>query len=137
MPGECTLNDKYGNPHLLQRTSASEAIKTLGVWMAMDGNQKKHKEVLKAKADAYGEKAIRSNCDPNTAIYSYNRCIMKGLEYSHVISNFTKQEWDDIVCQAKRRTLQKCRMARNFPHAILYGPKKFNGAGFQHPFYLA
>ena len=26
-------------------------------------------------------------------------------------------------------------MARNFPHAILYGPNKFNGAGFQHPFY--
>ena len=79
----------------------SEAVKTLGFWIAMDDNQTKHKKVQKEKVDAYGEKVIRSNCEPNTAIYSYNRCIMKGLEYSHVISNFTEKEWNNIVCQAK------------------------------------
>ena len=26
-------------------------------------------------------------------------------------------------------------MARNFPHHVLYGPQKFNGAGFKHPFF--
>ena len=60
---------------------------------------------------------------------------MKSIEYSMVISDFTKKDWNHIPYNAKRRSLQKSRMAQNFPHAILYGPKKFNGGGFQHRFY--
>ena len=133
MPRNCTLNDKFENPYNLKQISVSEACKTLGVYLAMDGNQKKHIELLQEKANEFAEKIIRSNCDPNTAIYTYNSCLMKSLEYSMVISDFTYTEWNQIVYQAKQRTLQKSRMARNFPHAVLYGPNKFNGAGFKHP----
>ena len=107
MPGECTLNDKYKNPHHLKWISTSEACETLRAYIAMDGNQTKHKESLEERSEEFGEKMIRSNCDPNTAIYTYNSSFIKSLEYSMVISDFTKKEWNQIVWKAKQRTLQK------------------------------
>ena len=96
MEANSTLNDKYGNQHNLKRIPVSEACETLGVYLAMDGNQKKHMESLKEKADEYGEKIIKSSCDPNTAIYTYNSCFMKSIEYSHVVSDFSYKEWNHM-----------------------------------------
>ena len=58
MPGACTLNDKYKNPHHLKRIPTSEACETLGTYLAMDGNQTKHKESLEEKSEEFGEKMI-------------------------------------------------------------------------------
>ena len=88
MEGNCTLNDKFENKHHLRRIEATEAVETLGVFISIDGIQKNHKEALKKKADDCVDKIFASNLDPNTAIYAYNVCLMKSLEYSFVVSNF-------------------------------------------------
>ena len=57
MEANCTLNDKFENQHNLQQISVSEAYETLGVYLAMDGNQKKHMESLREKAGKFREKS--------------------------------------------------------------------------------
>ena len=122
MPGQCTLDDKYGNQHHLRQIEVSEAVETLGVYLAMDGNQVKHKEVLQEKADKFAEQIAKSNCDSSTATYTYNKCLMASLEYSLVVSDFTEKEWNTIVNKAKRKSLHKSHYSAYFPHDVLYGP---------------
>ena len=135
MEGSCTLNDRFENKHHLRRIEATEAVQTLGVFFSMDGIQEKHKETLKKKVDVFADKIFASSLDPNTAIYAYNVCLMKSLEYSLVVSNFSSEEWTKIIHRVKVRSLCKSRISSKFPIDILYGPKQFNGMGFQHPYY--
>ena len=135
MPGGCTLDDKYNNKIHLQRIEVTEAVETLGVFLSIDGLQTKHKTILKEKADEFAEKISMSNCDPNTAIYTFNTCLMKSLEYSLVTSNLTKKEWDEIIKKAKEKSLQKGHFSYRFPLKPLFAPKKFGGVGFDHLYY--
>jgi hypothetical protein len=59
MPGSFTLVDKHGNREIPTRLEVWEAQKTLGVFLAMDGNQK-------AKFLFLREKSIEfAYCQPN------------------------------------------------------------------------
>ena len=46
MQGEYTLTDKQGNRHSLKRLEGSTGSETLGVFIAMDGNQEDQIEAL-------------------------------------------------------------------------------------------
>ena len=132
MQGECTLDDKYGNKHHLKRIETSEAVETLGVYLAMDENSNKHREELKKKADKFAEQISKSNCDPNTALYTYRSCFMKSIDYSLVVSDFTGKELNSINCNAKRKSLHKAHIAANFPNDVLYGPQLYNRMGLDN-----
>ena len=109
-------------------------MKTLGVFIAMDGNSSAQKELLKEKAKTFAEKLRTSQCEPNTAIYAYNTCFIESMEYCMPVTNFTKEEWKSIVSPAKTIVLQKARMSHSFPSKLLYGSTQYNGFFFEEPF---
>ena len=91
MPWQCTFDDKYRNQHHLRRIKVSEAVAKLDFYLAMDGNLVKHEEVLQEKADKFAGQIAKSNCDPNTAIYAYNKYSTTSLEYNLVLSDFIEK----------------------------------------------
>ena len=60
-------------------------------------------------------------CEPNIAMFTYNTCFMKSMEYCMPVTHLSKQDWKSIIHPAKAITLQRARMSSSFPTAALYG----------------
>ena len=126
MQGEYTLQDKEGNNHPLERREVSQATETLGVYIAMDGNDKAQEEALRKKSEDFAEKLRVSKCEPNTALYAYNNCFIKSMEYCMLVTNFTRKKWVSTLGPAKLMALRKSRMSARFPSDALYGSRDYN-----------
>ena len=135
MPAEFTLTDKDGNRHPLVRLEVSEGRKSLGVYIAVDRNEKAQKKYLIEMARTYAEQIRTSQTTPDTAMYTYKACFLKAIEYSMPVTNFTEKEWNTIMAPALKATLNKSAMATNFPRDVLYGPDLYEGMDIQHPYY--
>ena len=88
IPGVFTLTDRYGVCHAIYCLKPSFGKETLGVPIAPDGNQKTLGTSLREKAEDFGEKIRSSQCMSDTAIYTYNVCFLKSIEYSCIVTNF-------------------------------------------------
>ena len=135
MPGEFTLTDRYGICHAIDCLEPSFGKETLGVPIAPDGNQKTLALSLRKKAVDFGEKIRSSQCTADTAMYTYNACFLKSIEYSCIVTNFDSKKWNEILAPALENLLTKSAMARKFPRGVLYGPDLYEGLNIKHPYY--
>ena len=127
MPAEFTLTDKDWNQHPLVRLEVSEGRKSLGVYIAVDGNKKAQKVYLIKMERKYAEQIRTSQSTPNMAMYTYNSCFIKTIKYPMLVTNFNEKELE--------ATLNKSAMAAKFLHNVLYGPDLYKGMNIQHPYY--
>ena len=72
MPGEFTLTDRHGVCHAIDCLEPSVGKETLGVPIALDGNQKTLGTSLRKKVEDLGEKIRSSQCTAGTIMYTYN-----------------------------------------------------------------
>ena len=63
MPGEFTLNDKYGTSHPFKPLYINEGLETLGVFISMDGNQTDQLNNLREKSRVFAEQIRTSYFD--------------------------------------------------------------------------
>lgn len=54
MTGNITLPDKHGICYTVARELPSSPFQSLGAFLALDGNQDEHKEVVTSKSDIFG-----------------------------------------------------------------------------------
>ena len=112
----------------------SEGFETLGVFISMDGNQEAQIESLTKKSKKF-EDLLRSNsCDANTAIFTYNNCFMRGIEYCMPVTHLTKDQWNKILWPARKISLQRSKMTMSFPKSALYGSQLYNRFVFEEPY---
>ena len=52
-----------------------------------------------------------------------------------VATTLTEEDWNEIIRDALRVTLQKSGMAANFPRSVFFGPELYQGYGNKHPFF--
>jgi hypothetical protein len=62
MLGNITLPDENGQEYVVSREEVSTAFESLGVWLALDGNQEKLKEVLTETSHVSGSQVSTSKC---------------------------------------------------------------------------
>lgn len=134
MPGKYTLIDKYGNCNLLKRLEVLEGFESLGVFVTMDGNQESQINSLTEKAKKFKESMQANACDANTAIFTYQNCFMKGMEYCMPVTNLTKTQWNKLLRPARKITLQRAHMTMSLPKPALYGSQLYNGFIFEDPY---
>jgi hypothetical protein len=99
----------------------------------MDGNQRAQILSLKEAAIIFADQIRSSKCDKNTALYTYNSCFMKSMEYCMTTTNFSETKWNAILAPALKYSLQKSSMTLKFPHPVLYGPDLYQGLNIYHP----
>ena len=114
MPGEFTLTDRNGICHAFDCLEPSFAKETLGILIAPDGNQKLLVLLLRKKSEDFGEKRS-SQCTADTAMYTYNTCFLKSIEYSCIVTNFDSDQWNKILAPALENLLTKSALTRKFP----------------------
>ena len=134
MEGEYTLTDKHGNRHPLKRLEVSTGSETLGVFIAMNGNQEAQIKSLTEKSKSFAAKMRTKQCDPNIAIYTYNASFIKSMEYCMPVTHLSKKIWTSIIHPAKEITLQRARMSSSFPTAALYDSLRYQGLHFEDPY---
>ena len=103
MPGDFTLNDKYGTPYPLKRLDVHKGSETLGLFIAMDENQTDQSNNLREKSEVFAKQIRASYYNANTAIYTYNSCFVKSMKYCMPVTNFLEKELNHIVAKKKKK----------------------------------
>ena len=134
MPGTFILMDRKGQHQALIHLEACDGMKSLGVYIAVDGNEREQENYLREKAKEFREQVRSSQCSPDTATYTYNSCFLKSIEYSIVVTNFDKKKWNGITASALESSLNKSAMARKFQRDVLYGPALYKGLYINYPY---
>ncbi len=136
IPGNLTIRDTCGTQRvILKRYDPDIAKETLGVFLAMNGNNKEEIIKLRNKTEEFAEQLRTGMISKWDAWYAITATIMKTLEYPMLATTITEDEWDFIMRPIRQSGLPKIQLASNFPRKVLYGPKKFQGMGIMHPFY--
>jgi hypothetical protein len=81
MQGNITLPDANGQEYIVAREEVYTAFESLGVWLALDGNQEKLKEVLTETSHVFGSQVSTSKCSKNDDLYTYNNSFMASMQY--------------------------------------------------------
>ena len=135
-PGELTFLMQDGTRAPLQRKGPSEATKTLGIWMAMDGNQKAEAQFLRDETMKFADQyRTGGSIEKNAAWQGVTTTIMSTLKYPAAATQLTKKQWEWVCAPVFKAGLPKSGISRMFPRAVVFGPALYQGMGVMHPFH--
>ena len=135
VPGDIHVRDADDTIKKLTRLEPYEARETLGIFIAMDGNQEAQVEHLRNKANLFAEQIRTGFVSKEEAWHSLHTTIMKTLEYPMEAINLTKPQWDYVMSPILQSVLPRSGIVRTFPRVVVYSPKLYSGLGLMHPFY--
>jgi hypothetical protein len=136
IPGDISINkiDDSGR-EILQRYEANIAKETLGVFLAMDGNNEEETRHLRSKAEAFADCIRTGFLSREDAIYALHRTIMKTLEYPMAATTMSKAQWEYIMAPILKAALPRMGYVRSFPRDVVYAPESLCGLGVFHPWH--
>ena len=136
LPGKLQVRNQKDITTNLARLEPSMARETLGVFMAMDGNQREQKNQLMKKARLYNEQLRTGVITRQHAWYSYTASFSKTLEYPMEAIDMSKEEWDDILKLFLGTLLNKAGLASTVPRDIIFSSRNYTGLDIKHPYFL-
>jgi hypothetical protein len=129
-PGNITIRDIPGTGRVeLERLDMHEARETLGVWIAMNGNQRAQALALWEKAVLWADKVRTGRFSHAEAWYSLQFCIMKSLEYPLAATSLSKKQCDEIMKPIRAAALPALGINRHLPLTVVHGPQQYQGVG--------
>ena len=135
LPGELVARNYDNSICPLARLNPSIARETLGIFLAMDGNQRAQIEYLKSKARTYAEQLRTGVISKRHAWYSYTAAFSKTLEYPMEAIDIPYNDWQDIIKIFMGQLLQSSGIAKSAPRDLIFSDKQYNGLGIKHPYY--
>jgi hypothetical protein len=104
--------------------------------MTIDGNKTSQFVRMKTAADDWASVVKSSFLRRNNLLPMISATIQKMMEYPMVVTTFSRRKWDEVMRPILRVALPKAGVCRSFPREAVYGPRRYNGLGVQHPFVL-
>ena len=110
---------------------------TLGIELAMDGNQEGEKAYLREKAEDFNDRLRTApGLSKNAAWEAVKTQIIATFKYPAAAIQLTEADWDYICRPVLTAGLPKSGIAKNFPRQAVWGPQLFQGLGLMHPFHF-
>jgi hypothetical protein len=135
-PGDISIRTVDGKDRVnLTRYDVDHAEETLGVYLAMDGNNQEECEALRKKAEDYADCIRTGFLSRDDAVVALHSTIMKSLEYPLAATTMTKKQWDYVMGPLLMAALPRMGYVRTFPRDIVYAPKDLLGLGIMHPWF--
>ncbi len=129
-PGNITIRDTSGIERVpLERLEVDEARETLGVFIAMDGNQQDQTQALWEKASKWADQVRTGRFSHAEAWFSLQYCVMKSLEYPLMATSLSKAQCDKIMKPIRASALPAIGINRHLTLAVVHGPQKYQGVG--------
>jgi hypothetical protein len=135
-PEELSITGLDGSGETLRRIEPNQAGKTLGILMAIDGNETSQFVRMKTAAADWASVVKSSFLRQNNLLPMISATIQKTMEYPMVVTTFSRQKWDEVIRPILWVALPKAGVCHSFPREAVYGPRRYNGMGVQHPFVL-
>ena len=129
-----TVKDHNNDIHPLRQFEANIGKETLGVILAPDGNNKEAIKELRSKSEIWKEQIQSGHIDNKAAWQAISTTIMKSIQYPLPALTLTRKECAHIIAPILEIGLPKASICRNFPRAVLFGPKKEGGMGLWDPY---
>ena len=124
---QLSMLDDNNQQKMVYQCKPSEARKTLGVYIAPDGNMDAQIEYMYNKACAFSSKLRHCQLTGYDALYAVNTRIMKTLQYPLPTLHLTKSECTKIMYPILCSLLGKMKIVRTIKREILYGPRQHQG----------
>ncbi len=136
-PGVLTVVDTNGLDIVpLTRHEVDHAEETLGVYIAMDGNNNEETQALRHKAIKFASNIRSTFTDPEDAWYALKFSFWKTLEYPLIAVTMTLTQWNRVISPALMDALPRANIDRHFPRSILHAPTRYQGLGLPHPWHM-
>ena len=129
-PAKITIRDVSGLTRVeLDRLEVFEARETLGVYIAMDGDQATQMEALVAITQRWADLVRSGKLTQAEAWFSLTFCIIKSLEYPLMATSLSQAQCDIIMKPILNAGLPALGYNRKMPSAVVFGPRRFQGIG--------
>lgn len=129
-PGDITIRDIQGTGRVeLERLEVNAARETLGVFIAMNGNQLAQTTALWEKAVIWAEKVRSGKFSHADAWFSLQFCMMKSLEYPLMATSLSKAQCDKIMKPIRAAALPALGINRHLTLTVVHAPKRYLGVG--------
>jgi hypothetical protein len=122
-PGNLTIRNVSGSLRVpLERLEVSEARETLGVFIAMDGNQEQQTAELRLKANRWADRVRSGRLSHAEVWFSLNGCILKSLEYPMMATSLSEHQCNLIMQPIIDAALSALGITRKLSRVVVYGP---------------
>jgi hypothetical protein len=129
-PGSITIRDIPGHGReALERLEVDEARETLGVFIAMDGNQQAQTKELWRKANTWADQVRAGRFTHAEAWFSLQFCVMKSLEYPLMATSLSKEQCNKIMKPIRAAALPALGINRHLTLSVVHGPQRYQGVG--------
>ena len=128
-PGDLYLSHSDGTRTRLQRHESSHAVETLGVPLAMDGNQKMIYSSLREKIEKWAGKINTRQLNISETVLSLQFGISKTLEYPLTATRLNKTQCNQLMQPLRKAALRALNVPTTFPSLLAHAPKSYLGLG--------
>jgi hypothetical protein len=131
---EATLRvkDIQGNIKELKRIDYHQAMTTLGVDLAPDGNLEQQARKMKDSAILWADQMRTGKLSRTESWIAFHSTLWRSLEYPLPALNLTKKQCEEIMSPALNQFLPSIGVCRNFPRSIVFAPLTVGGLGIAH-----
>ena len=129
-PGNLTIRDVSGLTRVeLDRLEVSYARETLGVFIAMDGNQEMQMQELILKVQRWADLVRSGRLTRTEAWFSLMHCMMKTLEYPLMATSLSHAQCKTIMQPLLDAGLPALGINRHLTRSVVHGPRRYQGLG--------
>jgi hypothetical protein len=127
--GSLHMKDHQRNLTLLERLEVDEARETLGLWIAMDGNQVKQVLALLKNKLAWADRVRAKQLTKTEAWLSLRLGIAKALQYPLAATNMSKADCKLLDKALIKAALSTLGFPSSYPQVIAQAPPEVLGLG--------
>ena len=126
-----TVRNSDGTREPLTQLDPAEARRTLGVWQAIDGNERVQTEKLREKAREWSRAVARSSLTRHDAVFGMKTSLYPSITFGLMATTLTKNQGEVIFSPIREGALPKTGYARSMPAIMVHGPEKYGGIGIK------
>ena len=131
-PGTISIFDSDRNRVPLERLEVGDARETLGVFLALDGNQQAEFLKLRGIANRWCDQVRSSRLSSAEAWFALHHTVLKSLEYPLLVTFLTRRQCDTLMHTLLQAALPRLHIALSFPKVVRFGPRANYGLGIPH-----
>ena len=128
------IPDETKTKQRIERNEVHVGRKTLGVFLAPDGNNNDQLKKMKKETNAWTGRMNRSFISRFSAETSVRTTIMKKLSYPLAALTISEKDCNKLMTKIKDAALPRMGINRKVGLKYLYGPIKFQGLAFPNLF---
>ena len=123
--------DGKGGREYLTQLPYSTARRTLGVWQAVDGNEKKQTAVMKEKARKWSRNVRTGFLSRDDIVFGIKTSLYPSLTYGLMATALTRAQCHEVFKPIRTHALGPMGYNTHMPAEVVHGPVRYGGMGLK------